>query len=85
VADLQHTHELVYDGDVVSKRYVDDRPGAAEREWRALNLLATHAPGLAPRPIAFEDGVVSMSRLDGVPLRGLFAGAVHVAALAEAQ
>ncbi|MGN9836561.1 phosphotransferase family protein [Nonomuraea sp. H19] len=85
MADLQHTHELTYDGDVVTKRYVDSKPGAAEREWRALQLLAEHAPGLTPAPIAFEDGVVSMSRIDGVSLRGLIAReAVHAVALAEA-
>ncbi|TMR93392.1 phosphotransferase family protein [Nonomuraea basaltis] len=84
MADLQHTHELAFDGDVVIKRYVDTKPGAAEREWRALRLLAEHAPGLAPEPIAFEAGVVSMTRIDGVPLRGLFARDVHVAALVAA-
>ncbi|MCK2215161.1 aminoglycoside phosphotransferase family protein [Actinomadura sp. ATCC 31491] len=82
--DLQHTHEVAYDGDVVTKRYLGTKPGAAEREWRALTLLAEHAPGLAPRPIAFEAGVVSMSRLDGVPLRGLPAPGEHAAALADA-
>lgn len=75
---------MVFDGDVVVKRYVDGKRGGAEREWRALTLLAEHAPGLAPEPIAFEAGVVSMTRLDGVSLRGRSAGAAHVAALAEA-
>ncbi|MFC4111833.1 phosphotransferase [Nonomuraea zeae] len=84
MADLHHTHELAFDGDVVTKRYVDSKPGAAEREWRGLSLLAEHAPGLAPAPIAFEDGVVRMTRIDGVPLRGLPPGAVHLAAMAEA-
>ncbi|MGW0197607.1 phosphotransferase family protein [Nonomuraea sp. NPDC003201] len=84
MADLRHTHELAFAGDVVIKRYMDSKPGAAEREWRALNLLAEHAPGLAPEPIGYEDGVVTMSRIDGVSLRGLLATAVHVAALVEA-
>lgn len=84
MADLQHTHEAVYDGDVVIKRYVDGKPGGAEREWRALNLLAEHAPGLAPEPIAFEAGVVSMTRIDGVPMRGGIVRAAHAAALVEA-
>ncbi|TMR18694.1 aminoglycoside phosphotransferase family protein [Nonomuraea turkmeniaca] len=84
MADLQHTHELVYDGDVVTKRYVDGKQGGAEREWRALSLLAEHAPGLAPEPIAFEAGVVSMTRIDGVSLRGLSAGNPQVTAMAEA-
>ncbi|MDP4510910.1 phosphotransferase family protein [Nonomuraea turcica] len=84
MADLQHTHELVFDGDVVTKRYVDGKQGGAEREWRALTLLAEHAPGLAPEPIAFEAGVVSMTRIDGVSLRGLSVGDAQVAAMAEA-
>ncbi|MEO3874915.1 aminoglycoside phosphotransferase family protein [Nonomuraea sp. B12E4] len=84
MADLQHTHELAYDDDVVTKRFVDSKPGAAEREWRALTLLAEHAPGLAPEPIMFEEGVVRMSRIAGVPLRGLFERGVHLAAMADA-
>ncbi|GAB2914972.1 hypothetical protein ACFMQL_17990 [Nonomuraea fastidiosa] len=71
MADLTHTHALTYEGGRVVKRYVEPKPGAAEREWRALTVLAEHTPGLAPEPIAYEDGVVTMSRLDGVPLRGM--------------
>ncbi|MFF4191530.1 phosphotransferase [Nonomuraea sp. NPDC001831] len=84
MADLVHTHVLDIDGDVVTKRYVDGKAGAAEREWRALTLLAEHAPGLSPWPIAFEDGVVRMTRIDGVPLRGLAAGQTPLAAMAAA-
>ncbi|MFI7113522.1 phosphotransferase family protein [Nonomuraea sp. NPDC050227] len=84
MADLVHTHVLDIDGDVVTKRYVDGKEGAAEREWRALTLLAEHAPGLTPRPIAFEGGVVRMTRIDGVPLRGLAAGEAPLTAMAEA-
>ncbi|NUP64031.1 MAG: aminoglycoside phosphotransferase family protein [Nonomuraea sp.] len=84
MADLVHTHVLDFDGDVVTKRYIDDKPGAAEREWRALNLLAEHAPGLAPEPIAYEAGVVQMTRIDGAPLRGLAVRDACVAAMAEA-
>ncbi|MEU6996846.1 phosphotransferase [Nonomuraea sp. NPDC046570] len=68
---------------MVTKRYIDGKEGGAEREWRALTLLAEHAPGLAPAPIAFDGGVV-MSRVDGVPLRGMAAAAVHAGALVEA-
>lgn len=84
MTDLQHTHEVTYRGDIVTKRYVDGKQGGAEREWRALHLLAEHAPGLAPEPIAFEAGVVSMTRIDGVSLRGRSVGAAHAAALTEA-
>lgn len=83
VADLQGTHSVEVRGDVITKRYKPDKPGAAEREWRALTLLARYAPGLAPRPISFEEGVV-MSRLAGVPVRGLPEPAAHTGALAEA-
>ncbi|MGW4473945.1 phosphotransferase family protein [Nonomuraea sp. NPDC004354] len=82
MADLQHTHEVTFDGDVVTKRYVDGKTGADEREWRALTLLGEHAPGLAPAPIAFEPGVVVMSRVDGTPVRGVPSGAAPLAELA---
>lgn len=83
MGDLQWTHLIDIRGDVVTKRYIDGKEGGAEREWRALTLLAEHAPGLAPAPIAFDGGVV-MSRIDGVPLRGMAAAAVHAGALVEA-
>lgn len=83
MADLQWTHQIDIDGEVVTKRYVDGKDGAAEREWRALTLLAEYAPGLAPEPIGF-DGSVRMSRIDGVPLRGMAVSAAHIAAMAAA-
>ncbi|MBN6056980.1 aminoglycoside phosphotransferase family protein, partial [Nonomuraea sp. RK-328] len=54
VADLQWTHQVEVRGDRVVKRYTGDDPEPARREWRALTLLAEHAPDLTPRPIAFE-------------------------------
>ncbi|SDL25449.1 Phosphotransferase enzyme family protein [Nonomuraea maritima] len=84
MADLQHTHELTYVGSRVVKRFVDGKAGAAEREWRALGLLARYAPGLAPEPIAFDGGAVTMSRLPGESLRGLSPLKVPLTALAEA-
>jgi hypothetical protein len=84
MADLVHTHRIDFHGDVVTKQYVDDKPGAAAREWRALTLLAEYAPGLAPEPIAFEGDLVRMSRIDGVPLRGLPARDVRIGAMAHA-
>jgi hypothetical protein len=44
----QQTHRLDFDGDVVVKRYRQWEMGEPDREWRALNLLAEHARGLAP-------------------------------------
>ncbi|MFI6596488.1 phosphotransferase family protein [Nonomuraea sp. NPDC050536] len=69
--DLQSTHAIEIHGDVVTKRYADADAGAAAREWRALNLLAEHAPGLAPVPLGFDGEAITMSRLDGVPVRGM--------------
>jgi aminoglycoside phosphotransferase (APT) family kinase protein len=67
-----HTHQLTVDGDVVRKRYVSWEAAEAEREWRGLELLAAHAPGLAPVPLSrgSEDGapVVVMARVPGEPL-----------------
>jgi Ser/Thr protein kinase RdoA (MazF antagonist) len=67
-----HTHQLTVDGDVVRKRYVSWEAAEAEREWRGLELLAAHAPGLAPAPLSreSEDGapVVVMGRVPGEPL-----------------
>lgn len=62
------THEVRIDGDRVAKRFVDGRQGGAEREWRALVLLAEHAPGLAPSPIEFGPDRVVMSRVEGAPI-----------------
>jgi len=66
------THDVVIDGDVVRKRFLPDHDVQAEREWACLEVLAEHAPGLAPRPIdRYDDGglpAVVMERLPGVPL-----------------
>jgi hypothetical protein len=59
---------------VVVKRFVRAHRGEAAREWRALTLLADHAPGLAPEPIladlAASPPVIEMSLLPGDPLGG---------------
>jgi hypothetical protein len=68
------THQLTVDVErgVVVKRYVDSARGEPAREWRALRLLAEHAPGLAPEPLQADldaaPPVVEMSLLPGVPL-----------------
>jgi hypothetical protein len=81
-----HAIELRPDG-VVKRFRHGDRAGGA-REWNALTLLGTHAPGLAPEPRKADlDGpepMVAMSRLRGVPLRGHALDGQRVAALAEA-
>jgi Ser/Thr protein kinase RdoA (MazF antagonist) len=64
-----HTVEI---GPVVVKRFRRWDLGQHRREWRALTLLAEHAPGLAPAPVradlTAEPPSVVMSRLDGTPL-----------------
>ena len=59
---------------VVIKRYPRSGSGEALREWRALRLLADHAPRLAPEPmIADLDASppsIVMSLLPGEPLGG---------------
>lgn len=82
------THAIEMNGDRVVKRFTRAHGGRAEREWRALTLLAAHAPGLAPEPreadLTAAEPVVVMSRLAGVPLRGTAVGSKQLAALAEA-
>jgi hypothetical protein len=68
------THEVIVDPDreLVVKRFVAADRGEPAREWRALTLLAEHAPGLAPEPIradlAADPAVIEMSLLPGEPL-----------------
>lgn len=73
---------------VVVKRFRSWGRGEPQREWRALTLLAEHAPGLAPQPLKADlEGdppTVVMSRLAGVPLRGTVVSGRRAAALAEA-
>jgi len=70
------THEVIVDPDreLVVKRFVAADRGEPAREWRALTLLAEHAPGLAPEPVradlAADPAVIEMSLLPGEPLGG---------------
>ncbi|MFE7319137.1 aminoglycoside phosphotransferase family protein [Streptomyces sp. NPDC057555] len=73
-----HTHDLTLHPDRVVKRFrAAEGPGPSACERRALTLLATHAPGVAPvlldtrePPAADGPPTLVMSRLPGVPLRG---------------
>lgn len=82
------THSVEMTGDRVIKRFPRKDGGRAEREWRALSLLATYAPGLAPEPreadLAAPEPVVVMSRLAGAPLRGTAVEGKRIVALAKA-
>ncbi len=68
------THQVTLDPEreVVVKRYRQFGRAEPAREWRALRLLAEHAPGLAPEPLradlAADQPVIEMSLLPGVPL-----------------
>jgi Ser/Thr protein kinase RdoA (MazF antagonist) len=70
------THQVSIDHEalLVVKRYIDSTRGEPVREWRALRLLAEHAPRLAPEPVSAElDGSppsIVMSLLPGEPLGG---------------
>jgi Ser/Thr protein kinase RdoA (MazF antagonist) len=81
------THLLEMGSSMVVKRYRSWDLGEPEREWRALELLDEHAPGLAASPVRADleaaPPTVVMSRLDGVPLEGAV-GAEPGRALAEA-
>ncbi|MFG1705989.1 aminoglycoside phosphotransferase family protein [Nonomuraea sp. M3C6] len=82
------THEIDLRDEIVIKRYRSWDRLEPQCEWAALNLLAEHAPGLAPLPITADldatPPTVVMSRLPGVPLRGRQAGPEVVGALAAA-
>lgn len=66
------THELRFTTTEVRKRFLSWSNGEADREWRCLNLIWEHAPGVAPRPLRRETEsghpVVIMERLPGEPL-----------------
>jgi Phosphotransferase enzyme family len=84
------THQVSVDreGQVVVKRYVDSHRGEPAREWRALQLLAKHAPRLAPEPISADLDAsppsIVMSLLPGDPLGGRPLTAPQEGALAVA-
>ncbi|WP_369212558.1 phosphotransferase family protein [Streptomyces flavofungini] len=82
------THAVELRSDSVIKRFGPEGSGKWEREWRALTLLAAHAPGLAPAPQsadrAAKEPVVVMSRLPGEPLRGQSLSNRQLKALAAA-
>ncbi|MER6810847.1 phosphotransferase [Spirillospora sp. NPDC000708] len=66
------THVVELDAATVTKRYRSWDLRQPEREWRALTLLAEHAPALAPEPLRYAPAEappsVTMSRLPGEPL-----------------
>ncbi len=85
---VTHQVSVDHEGQVVVKRYVDSRRGEPAREWRALQLLAEHAPRLAPEPIRADLDAsppsIVMSLLPGEPLGGRPLTAAQEGALAVA-
>ncbi len=51
---VTHQVSVDHEGQVVVKRYVGSQRGEPAREWRALRLLAEHAPRLAPEPVSAD-------------------------------
>jgi len=66
------THDVSFTDTEVRKTFLSWADGEADREWRCLNLIWEHAPGIAPRPLRRETvnghPVVIMERLRGDPL-----------------
>jgi hypothetical protein len=84
---MASTHAVEVGATTVVKRFRRWDQDEHRREWRALALLAEHAPGLAPTPVRADLDAdppsVTMARLDGTPLAGRLTGA-QVDGLAEA-
>jgi len=84
----QTTHRVQVGPDSVAKTYVSWERDEPDREWRGLSLLAEHAPGLAPVPLARDvrDGAptVVMSRVPGAELGPGALSAVETSALGAA-
>ncbi|GLY90204.1 phosphotransferase [Actinoallomurus iriomotensis] len=96
---MANTHAVEVGSAAVVKRFRRWDQGEHRREWRALTLLAEHAPGLAPVPgfpqptdpdrppgradLEADPPSVTMTRLEGVPLAGRLTDA-QVGGLAEA-
>ena len=82
------THSIELGPRRVIKRFRAGHREEAQREWRALQLLAEHAPGLAPVPLAAglgtEEPAITMSRLPGARLRGRAHEGPALDALADA-
>jgi Ser/Thr protein kinase RdoA (MazF antagonist) len=85
---MSATHGVEMGPATVTKRYRSWDQGQPEREWRALTLLAQHAPALAPEPLHYAaeetPPSITMSRLPGGPLSAPLTDA-QLTALTEAM
>jgi hypothetical protein len=88
MADGWSTHTVELLADRVVKRYRQWAEREHEREWQALTLLQTYAPGLSPAPLDLDPGpptpTLVMSRLPGTVLRGGIVEPAQISALAAA-
>jgi hypothetical protein len=86
MADVWSTHGVELLPDRVIKRYRHWGQREHEREWQALTLLHTYAPGLSPVPLDLDRAspAIIMSRLPGTVLRGGIATPAQISALAAA-
>jgi hypothetical protein len=87
--NVRSTHVLeIADGQVIKRFRSWDR-GEHQREWRALNVLAEFAPGLAPVPLSADlDAVppaITMTRLPGEPLASQPITARHLDAVISTE
>src|ERR1700721_2684871 len=84
--DVWSTHGVELLPDRVIKRYRHWDEREHEREWQALTLLRTYAPGLSPAPLELDRAspAIVMSRLPGKVLRGGVATPAQISALAAA-
>ena len=90
------THGVTVEGETAVKRFRSPAAGderrlygnEAVREWRALELLACYAPGLAPRPIRADlnadQPLIVMSCVPGEPLGTALVSKAQQAAIASA-
>jgi Ser/Thr protein kinase RdoA (MazF antagonist) len=82
------THDVEIGSGLVVKRFRSWVRGEHQREWRALNLLAEFAPGLAPSPVSADLDAdppwVRMTRVPGAPLAGHAIEPRHLDAIAAA-
>jgi Ser/Thr protein kinase RdoA (MazF antagonist) len=82
------THLVEVADDLVVKRFRSWDRGEHRREWRALNLLAEFAPGLAPAPVDADLDAdppsIRMTRVPGEPLAGQALMPYHLDAIAAA-
>lgn len=82
------THDIDVQEHEVIKRFRSWDRGEHQREWQALVMLASCAPGLAPTPLGCDLGSVPphvrMSRVPGRPLAGQVVTTAHLDAAAAA-